>query len=75
MKYLKKEEFSEAIFQAIKAEIESRGFSLWPPNFDPEYPISLRAIYNIRKGQFKVSTLNSLPGIRVEEWFSINLKK
>ena len=72
MKYLTRKEFSEAIFQAIKAELESRGFSLWQPNFDPDYPISLRAIHNIRRGQFTVKTLNSLPGIHVEEWFSIS---
>jgi hypothetical protein len=70
--YLTRAEFGERIFQAIKAEITSRGFSLWQPNFDPDYPISLRAINNIRKGQFRAETLNSLPGIKVEEWFCIS---
>lgn len=69
--YLTRAEFGEAIFQKIKAEITSRGFSLWQPNFDPNYPISLRAINNIRKGQFRIETLNSLPGIQVEEWFCV----
>lgn len=71
-KYLTRSEFGEAVFKQIKAEITSRGFSLWQPNFDPNYPISLRAINNIRKGQFKIDTLNSLPGIKVEEWFCIS---
>ena len=65
-------EFGETVFQAIKSELKSRGFALWAPRFDPDYPISLRAIHNIRRGQFKISTLNSLPGIQVEEWFLIN---
>lgn len=69
--YLTRAEFGEAIFQKIKAEIESRGFSLWQPNFDPNYPLSLRAIHNVKNGQFKVETLNSLPGVQVEEWFCI----
>lgn len=69
--YLTREEFGEAIFQAIKAEITSRGYSLWKPNFDPDYPISLRAINYIRKGQFRIETLNNLPGITAEEWFRI----
>lgn len=71
MKYMSKEEFSEAVFQQIKEEIESRGYSLWSENFDPDYPISLRAIWNIRKGQFKIETLNRLPGIKVKEYFEI----
>ena len=70
-KYLTRSEFGEAVFQKIKAEIESRGFSLWQPNFDPNYPLSLRAIHNVRKGQFRIETLNSLPGINVEEWFCV----
>lgn len=70
-KYLTRSEFGEAVFQKIKAELKSRGFSLWQPNFDPNYPISLRAINNIRRGQFKISTINSLPGIQAEEWFCI----
>lgn len=69
--YLTRTEFGEAVFQAIKAELKSRGFALWLPNFDPNYPISLRAIHNIRKGSFSVKTLNELPGIKVDEWFTI----
>ncbi len=69
--YLTRAEFGEAVFQKIKADLISRGFALWKPRFDPEYPISLRAINNIRKGQFRLETLNSLPGINVEEWFCV----
>lgn len=68
---LTRQQFGEAVFQKIKAEIESRGFALWDENFPPDYPISLRAIWNIRKGHFKIETLNSLPGIEVREWFEI----
>jgi|GEM_PF-6879998 len=70
--YLTRAEFGEAIFWAIKAEIKSRGFSLWQPNFDPDYPVSLRAIANYRKGKFEIKTLQKLPGIKVEEWFCIS---
>lgn len=70
-KYLSRAEFGEAVFQQIKAEITSRGFSLWQPNFDPEYPISLRQIFNIRDGRFEMKTLQKLPGILVEEWFCL----
>lgn len=70
--YLTRQEFGEAVFQAIKVDLISRGFALWKPKFDPDYPISLRAINNIRTGQFRVETLNSLPGIKVEEWFCIS---
>lgn len=69
--YLTRSEFSEAVFQAIKAEITSRGFSLWLPNFDPDYPISLRQVHNIRKGEFNFATLEKLPGIKVEQWFCL----
>ena len=77
MKEMKKEsltraELGERVFQHAKAELEERGFSLWEENFDPEYPVSLRSLHNIRKGVFKVATLNSLPGVRVEEWFMVN---
>lgn len=68
---LTRAEFGEQIYQAIKAEIESRGFSLWVENFDPDYPIGLRQIGYIRKGRFKIETLRRLPGIRVEEYFTI----
>jgi hypothetical protein len=71
--YLTRAEFGERIFQAIKAEITSRGFSLWAPNFDPNYPVSLRAIANIRKGKFEIKTLQKLPGIQVEEWFCLSV--
>jgi len=67
-KYISRAELGEAVFQAAKAEIEGRGFSLWQPRFDPDYPVSLRTLSNIRKGKFKIKTLNKLPGIRVEEW-------
>jgi len=70
--YLTRAEFGERVFQAIKAEITGRGFSLWQPNFDPDYPISLRAIANIRKGKFEMKTLKKLPNIQVEEWFCIS---
>lgn len=69
MKYLTRKEFSEAVFQAIKAELKTRGFSLWEPNFDPNYPISLRSVNYIRRGSFSVNTLNKLPGIKVQEFF------
>lgn len=68
---LTRAEFGEQVYQAIKAEIESRGFSLWVENFDPDYPIGLRQIGYIRKGRFKIETLRKLPGIRVEEYFTI----
>lgn len=67
-------EFSERVFQAIKADIESRGFALWVENFDPNYPVSLRTIHNIRKGMFKFEQLKKLPGIEVEEWFCLSEK-
>ena len=70
---LTRAEFGEAIYQAVKAEIESRGFSLWVENFDPEYPISLRTIGYIRKGRFDIETLRRLPGVKVEEWFTIKI--
>lgn len=70
--YLTRSEFGEAVFQAIKADLISRGFALWEPKFDPNYPVSLRQIANIRNGQFRLETLNSLPGIKVEEWFCIS---
>jgi hypothetical protein len=74
MAYLTKKELGEAVFLAIKAEIEGRGYALWEENFPPDYPISLRAIWNIRKGQFKVSTLNELPGIQVEEFYTLRIR-
>ena len=71
--YLTRLELSEAVFQANKAEIKSRGFSLWQPKFDPDYPIGLRQIHNIRKGHFEIKTLQKLPGIQVEERFCITV--
>lgn len=68
---LTRAEFGEAIFQKIKAEIESRGHSLWPKNFPPDYPVSRRVLYDIKRGHFKIETLNRLPGIEVREWFEI----
>ena len=73
--YLNRLEFGEVVFQAIKAEITSRGFSLWGPNFDPDYPMSLRMIYEVRKGRFDIRTIQKLPGIKVEEWFCIDTEK
>lgn len=70
-KLLSREKFGEIVFQAIKAEVIGRGFSLWEPHFDPAYPISLRHLHNIKKGMFDIKTLNTLPGIKVEEWFCI----
>ena len=69
--YLTRSEFSERVFQAIKSDLESRGFSLWVENFDPAYPVSLRTVHNIRKGLFKMDVLRRLPGIEVEEWFCL----
>lgn len=74
MKEMKKEnltraELGERVFQHAKAELESRGFSMWEENFDPLYPVSLRTLHNIRAGTFKVATLNSLPGVNVKEFF------
>jgi hypothetical protein len=68
---LTRQEFGEAVYQMVKAEIESRGFSLWVENFDPDYPCSLRTLWNIRKGIFDIETVRKLPGIRVEEWFTV----
>lgn len=70
--YLTRAEFGEAVFQAIKSDLISRGFALWQPKFDPDYPIGLRQIANIRKGKFEIKTLQKLPGINVEEWFCIS---
>ena len=74
LEYLTRRELGEAVFQAAKAEIESRGFSLWQRGFDPDYPVSLRTLSNIRNGEFKTETLNKLPGIQVEERFCLKLK-
>lgn len=71
--YLTRAEFSQRVFLAIKAEIESRGFSLWDENYDPNYPISLRAIWDIRRGHFKLKTLNVLPGIEAKEFFILKI--
>lgn len=65
-------EFGEAVFHAIKSDLESRGFALWQPKFDPDYPIKLRQIHNIRKGNFEIKTLQKLQCIQVEEWFCIS---
>jgi len=68
---LTRQEFGEAVYQIVKAEIESRGFRLWAPRFDPNYPCSLRTVGNIRKGIFDIETVRKLPGIRVEERFTV----
>ena len=61
----------ELIFQQIKEELQSRGYSMTSRNFPADYPISRRAVYLIRRGVFTVDTLNKLPGVSVEEWFSV----
>lgn len=69
---LTRAQFGEAVFQAIKADLTSRGFALWAPRFDPDYPIGLRQIHNIRKGRFEIKTLQKLECIKVEEWFCVS---
>lgn len=68
---LTRAEFGEAVYQAVKAEIESRGYRLWAPKFDPNYPCSLRTLGNIRNGIYDIETLRKLPGVKVEEYFTI----
>ncbi len=68
---LTRAEFGEKVFQAIKAELHSRGFGLTPGKFDPNYPVSRRTVYYIRQGEFQVETLNTLPGIDVKEFFGL----
>jgi hypothetical protein len=63
-----------AVFDAAKRELERRGFSLHAPNFDPDYPVSLRTLHNIRAGLFRIETVNKLPKIEVLEWFEIKEK-
>jgi len=70
-KLLTRQQLGETLYQQIKAEIESRGFSLYQPNFDPDYPVSLRTINYIRKGNFVVERLNGLPGVEVGEFFTL----
>ena len=64
-------EFGKAVFQSAKAEIERRGFSLVPGNFDPNYPVSLRTLRAIKRGIFTFQTISKMPGIRAEEWFTL----
>lgn len=66
-------ELGEAVFQAIKAGIEKNGFSLTAQNFPPNYPVSLRTVWNIRKGLFETGTLNKIPGIEVSEFFTLKI--
>lgn len=73
-KHLTREEFGEAVFQAAKSEIESRGYSLWAPRFDPDYPVSLRQLSNIRKGKFDIKTVQKLPGIKAQELFMLQIE-
>jgi len=68
---LTRTQFGEAIFKAVKSELNSRGFALTSARFDPDYPISLRQIHYIRKGEFNVAILKRLPFIRYEEKFEI----
>lgn len=70
-KLLTRAKLGETLYQQIKAEIESRGFSLYQPNFDPDYPVSLRTVNNIRKGVFVVDRVNKLPGVDVGEFFTL----
>mgnify|MGYP003466566801 FL=1 len=70
-KLLTRPQFGEAIFQAVKSELTSRGYELTSARFDPDYPISLRQIHYIRKGEFNVAILKRLPFIRYEERFEI----
>jgi hypothetical protein len=68
---LTRPQFGEAVFQAVKSELTSRGFALTSARFDPDYPISLRQIHYIRRGEFNVAILKRLPFIRYEEKFEI----
>ena len=68
---LTRAQLGEAVYQQIKADIESRGYSLYLPNFDPEYPVSLRTINSIRKGIFVAERVNKLPGVEFEELFEL----
>ena len=68
---LTRQQLGEAIYQQIKADIENRGYSLYQPNFDPNYPVSLRTINYIRQGIFSVDRVNKLPGVEVSEFFTI----
>ena len=68
---LTRTQFGEAIFKDVKSELNSRGFALTSARFDPDYPISLRQIHYIRKGEFNVAILKRLPFIRYEENFEI----
>lgn len=71
---LTRTEFGEAVYQAAKAEIESRGYSLWVKNFPPDYPVSLRQLANIRKGKFDIKTVSKIPGVNVAEWFTLEVE-
>ena len=68
---LTRSQLGELIFQQIKTELQSRGYSMTSRNFPADYPISRRAVYLIRRGVFTVDTLNKLPGVSVEEWFRV----
>lgn len=68
---LNRSQLGELIFQQIKTDLKSRGYSMTNRNFPADYPISRRAVYLIRRGVFTVDTLNKLPGVKVEEWFRV----
>jgi hypothetical protein len=68
---LTRPQFGEAVFQAVKSELISRGFALTSARFDPNYPISLRQLHYIRKGAFNVAILKRLPFIEYNEHFEI----
>lgn len=70
-KLLTRPQFGEAIFQTVKSELISRGFALTSARFDPNYPISLRQLHYIRKGEFNVAILKRLPFIQYKEKFEI----
>ena len=68
---LTRAQLGELIFQQIKTDLKSRGYSMTNRNFPADYPISRRAVYLIKRGVFTVDTLNKLPGVKVEEWFRV----
>lgn len=68
---LTRSQLGELIFQQIKEELQSRGYSMTSRNFPEDYPVSRRAVYLIKRGVFTVDTLNKLPWVKVEEWFRV----
>lgn len=68
---LTRQEFGSKVFESVKSDLKSRGFALTSAKFDPDYPISLRQIHYIRKGEFNVAILKRLPFIEYTERFEI----